>query len=310
MTTYPIGKTQLKNKTLCFSALTCGWQENSEGDVIMCLHGFPDHASTFRYQMPVLAKAGYRVICPALRGYEPGSIPALPDYRLLSLLDDVLSWVKQINPDRLHLIGHDWGASLTYLAGAVAPHAFTSLTTLAVPHGARFLEGVKSVPRQKRLSWYMMFFQIPALSDLILQLGDWALIRKLWRDWSPDYTLSEQDWADLRRTFEAPGVKAAMLAYYRQNIGLKTLLGLAASPVTPLTRIEVPTLAITGAEDGCIATEMYDYIMHDHDFPAGLRIRRIRQAGHFVHLEKADEVNQIILDWLSETRQTEAQTSD
>ena len=297
MTNFPISELILEQGPLRFTALTCGWTENTGANVVMCLHGFPDNAETFRHQMPALAAAGYRVICPTLRGYEPSSIPADRNFGLIAIAQDVIAWVDQCQVDQLHLVGHDWGASITYLAGVLAPNKFTTLTTMAVPHSVRFAEGLKAVPRQKRLSWYMMFFQLHGLADWAVERKDWALIKKLWRDWSPSYQLSEAEWDSLRSTFESPGVKESMLAYYRQNLSLMTLLGLRQADTAGLTRINCPTLAITGAEDGCIATELYDHVMHDSDFPAGLQIERIQGAGHFAHLEAPETVNALLLNW-------------
>ncbi len=291
----------LRHADLAFTALTAGWETHPDGDIIVCLHGFPDNAYTFRHQLSAFSQAGYRVICPTLRGYEPGSIPADKDFGLMAIAEDVVAWCHEFEAEAVHLVGHDWGASITYLAGMLAPDRFASLTTIAVPHGARFAQAVQKVPRQKRLSWYMMFFQLPFIAEQALQYRDWALIRKLWRDWSPGYTLTPDEWESLRATFCAPGVTSAMLAYYRQNIGLAALLGLTkARPAGP-TIVPVRTLALTGAQDGCIATEMYDVAMRQEDFPAGLKIMRIEKAGHFAHLERPNHVNDALLNWFANT---------
>jgi len=62
----------------------------------------------------------------------------------------------------------------------------------------------------------------------------------------------------------------------------------------------VPTLAITGSDDGCIDTRLYDHTFLDEDFPMGYRIERILGAGHFCHQEKSEQINSLLLDWLKE----------
>ncbi len=54
----------------------------------------------------------------------------------------------------------------------------------------------------------------------------------------------------------------------------------------------------TGALDGCMDTRMHDVAMRDEDFPAGFKMVRIRDAGHFLHQEKPEETNRVLLDWL------------
>lgn len=291
----------LSNGSLAFSALGCGLEANQGKPLVICLHGFPDNARSFRFQLPALADAGYRAIAPTLRGYEPGSQPADGDYSFVALARDVLAWMDDLGEDKVHLVGHDWGAGITYVAGALAPERFHSLTTIAVPHAARFQEGIRKVPAQMLKSWYMMFFQLRGVAEFAVERNDWSLIKRLWKSWSPGFDLPEEEWDELRATFEAPGVKKAMLGYYRQNVSPGIMLGLKTTEAAALTTVPVRTLAITGADDGCIDTRLYDHVFLEEDFPNGVRVERIQGAGHFTHLEKPEEINRLILDWLSNT---------
>ena len=119
----------LHNGPLRFSAISLG-----TGPLVLCLHGFPDNANSYREQLPVLANAGYRVVAVTMRGYEPGSQPAENDYSLSSIANDIIGFVEELGERQAHLVGHDWGAAVTYMAGAMAPEKFASLTTMAVPH--------------------------------------------------------------------------------------------------------------------------------------------------------------------------------
>lgn len=56
--------------------------------------------------------------------------------------------------------------------------------------------------------------------------------------------------------------------------------------------------AVTGEDDGCTDTRLYDHVFHDDDFPNGVRVERIHGAGHFVHQERPDEINELLLDWM------------
>ena len=295
------GSVELRSGALRFSALTAGMTAGT-GDAaarpcVLCLHGFPDNARSFRFQLPVLAKQGYRVIAVTMRGYEPSSQPADNDYAIATLAGDVIAWLDHLGEDEVHLVGHDWGAAVTYAAGALAPERFRSLTTIAVPPPVHFAEGLRKFPGQALRSWYMMFFQLRGLSEYMVERDDWALLRRLWRAWSPDFILPGDEWARLRATFEAPGVKTAMLTYYRQNAKPGVVLGL--QPFDTPTTVPVPTLAVTGADDGCLDTRLYEPLFRDEDFPGGYRIERIAGAGHFVHQEKPEVFNRLLLDWLA-----------
>ena len=125
-------QTTLRANDLTFSAL-----EQGSGPVVLCLHGFPDHPRTFRFQLPALAGAGFRAIAPSLRGYDPSSQPPDRDYHVVRMAEDVVGWIDDLGQDRVHLIGHDWGGVIGYAACAMAPERFRSLTTLGIPHPGR-----------------------------------------------------------------------------------------------------------------------------------------------------------------------------
>ena len=71
---------------LHFSALGMG-----SGPLVICLHGFPDCLHSFRHQMPALAAAGYHVVAPCLRGYEPSSQVADGHYPIPVMTTDVIA---------------------------------------------------------------------------------------------------------------------------------------------------------------------------------------------------------------------------
>lgn len=82
-------KIELRRGSLSFVAFAAG-----AGPLVLCLHGFPDNARSFRHQMPRLAEAGYRAVSVTLRGYEPASQADRSDYSLAMLAEDVFacSW--------------------------------------------------------------------------------------------------------------------------------------------------------------------------------------------------------------------------
>ena len=284
----------LRHGDLAFSALDSG-----AGPVVLCLHGFPDHRGSWRFQLPALAAAGFRAVAPSLRGYEPQSQPRDGDYHLVRMAEDVIAWIDQLEQDQVHLVGHDWGALIGYATAALAPERLRSLTTLAVPHPGQMRHaGFRQVPGQLRNSWYIFFFQLRVIADLAVEARDWAFVEKLWRDWSPGWELPADELRAVKDSLSRPGVKRAALAYYRATFDFWSEANRQTSRLLE-SEMRVPTLGLTGARDGCMDTRMHDLAMSKQDFPAGLEVVRIEQAGHFLHQERPDEVNHILLDWLT-----------
>ena len=267
------------------------------GPVVLLLHGFPDTPASFSHQLEALAGAGYRAVAPTMRGYAPEAQPEDADYHAIRMAEDVVVWAGVLSDRPVHLVGHDWGANIAYAAAALAPERFASLTTIAVPHPARFAEAFATDPAQQARSAYILAFQSPGFEEQIIA-DDCAYLEALWRAWSPGWDIPTELLADMKATFRQPGVARAALEYYRQ--AFDAVSPAAQETAALFTRpITVPTLGICGADDQCITRDVFLGAMRESDFPGGLETRSIAHAGHFCHAEQALAVNAVLLEWLA-----------
>lgn len=282
----------LAARGLTFPALAAG-----RGPLVLLLHGFPDGPETFAQQLPALAAAGYRAVAPALRGYAPEAQPADGDYHAVRMAEDVFGIADALGAERFHLAGHDWGATIAFAAAGLTPGRIASLSVIAVPQPARFAEAYVANPEQQARSAYILAFLDPA-AETMIAADDFRYLETLWRSWSPAWTIPPEALAELRARFERPGVATAALSYYRQALDVASPVGVATQALlAPPCR--VPTLGIAGADDGCISAEVFGTAMRAADFPAGLSVTTIADAGHFVHRERPEQVNRAILDWIA-----------
>jgi pimeloyl-ACP methyl ester carboxylesterase len=270
----------------------------ADGPLALCLHGFPDHARSYERLLDDLAEAGFHGVAPWMRGYHPTGLAPDGNYQVASLALDAIALADALAGDRpAVLVGHDWGAMAAYTAVAHAPARFARLANMAVPHagalGPRIFD-----PDQLKRSWYMYFFQLP-FSDAAVPMNDFAVVDKLWRDWSPGYEPDPDFMADLKKTLSAPGSLTAALDYYRFVLGTKdadpALAEVQAAYVQPTP---VPTLYLHGTDDGVMAAEI---VVEDElrpHFPAGLELVMVPGTGHFLHLEEPDVVNHRIVTFL------------
>lgn len=274
-----------------FTALEAG---PASGQVAICLHGFPDIPRGFEPLLLALAGSGYRAVAPWLRGYAPSTLEG--PYDLDRLADDVLELVGALSPGRpVVLIGHDWGAMLTYLSVAKAPRRFSAAVTMAVPHPLAVQRNLLTSPAQWRKSWYMFFFQLPYLAEHGVARQHFALIDRLWRDWSPGYTVSPAYQEELKeclsRSLPAP------LEYYRAMLRPAQLAGRKGRDMLRLMRrISVPTLHLHGQNDGCMGARLARN--QEPFFSARFRSEVLPGVGHFLHLEHPARVTGLVLGWL------------
>ncbi len=286
--------TILHNHNLRFTADIDG---PDDGPAVLLLHGFPDTRHSFHKLVPALNTAGFRTIAPTIRGYEVSSQSLENDYHMSAVAGDVFAWLDELSIERAHLVGHDWGALIAYAAAARRPERFLSFTSLAIPGLRDYFCSLVTYPEQILKSWYILLFQLPFLAEHALKNDDYALINKLWDDWSPGWKYSADELETVKAAFRSPGVPGAAVSYYRALLDFLSAAGRDSYELL-FGPVNVPTLALTGAKDGCLDTRMFDTMFEWENFPEGLRVERVDGAGHFLHRERPAVVNELIVEFL------------
>ena len=274
-----------------------GYSWGNGDETVLCLHGFPDTYNTFNHQVDYLTRQGFQVVTPVMRGYESSSISARGDYYVQNLAEDVLGWLEALDLERVHLVGHDWGAVAAGAACALAPDRIGTLSLLSVPFGKDLFKSLRVKPSQLINSWYMLFFQLGRFSEEVVAKNGLEFVERLWRDWSPNWEFPPEQLGAAKQALEAPGVLEAALGYYRcafQFWRPQTRESLRLL----LSNVEVPTLGLTGAEDGCIGPEFFRECMSEDVFSKGLSVKTIPNAGHFLHQQAPELVNEELLRWI------------
>jgi pimeloyl-ACP methyl ester carboxylesterase len=269
-----------------------------DGPLAVLLHGFPDSAHTWRLLGPELAGAGFHAVAPFMRGYAPSAVPADGRYQTAMLALDALELRRALGGDsRAVLVGHDWGATATWIAavhGGV--DAWSRVVAMAVPPGAAMATAFMRY-EQLRRSWYMFFFQ-HALSDIVVGMDDLAFIDGLWADWSPGYDATE-DLQLLKESLRAPEHLAAALGYYRATLsGIGVDPSLDAVQAAGASAPPQPALYLHGRDDGCIGVEVAGGAGEFLTTP-GSRAEIVDGAGPFLHLEQPAGVNARITEFVT-----------
>lgn len=156
---------QFTNDGFTFDVIDAG---PLDGDVVVCLHGFPQSARSWDKLTPRLHEAGYRTLCPDQRGYSPGARPtARRAYAIDNLVGDVIALVDAANVPSVHLVGHDWGAVVAWRAASTRPSRIATLTPISVPHPGAMQQSMLHSNQALR-SWYMLAFQLPWLPEKVI----------------------------------------------------------------------------------------------------------------------------------------------
>jgi len=222
---------------------------NSKDPLIILLHGFPECWLTWRDQIQPLVDAGYRVIAPDQRGYNLSDKPSsIDDYRIDVLTADVEAIRQYAQAETFHLVGHDWGAAVAWWYAMHYPKTIRSLTAINVPHPSVFETSLKTNWRQFLKSWYMFFFQIPKVPELLMPLLNFKQLQKGLTQSSNAGTFNQELMTQLVIAWKQPGAVRGMLNWYRAAL---------QRPIKPSnTLITCPTRILWGENDIALTKEM------------------------------------------------------
>ena len=283
---------QIRTGNVSANGIDFHYLEAGSGPLVLCLHGFPDNAHTYRYLLPALAEAGFRGVAPFMRGYAPTSRPADERYEAVLLSQDAAALIMALGEQRACIVGHDWGGAATAGCAVLAPERVRKVVTLAISHGpfATDYDSLKG-------GWHGYFFQMP-FADALVASNDYDFIYKWWRDASPEYEPPAEIVESVKSTFRSPGTLTAALNYYRHTIhpaNRDPALADAREKIATIP-IPVPALSLHGTRDRPGRLAMFEKM--GAMFGAGVEKVVLPGTGHFLHLERPAEVNAKIVEFL------------
>jgi len=272
--------------------------ESGSGDrLALLLHGFPESNFSWRFQLPFLAKLGYRVWAPNLRGYGNTSRPTgVKNYTVECLMDDVAALIDASGAKSVTLFGHDWGAVIAWNFAAREIRPLERLVIMNVPHPGVVQRKLFTWPQIYK-SWYIFFFQLPGLPEAGLTARRANMVKNAFVETAVDKAKFPRDVTDVyRENALRPGAATAMINYYR---GLIRGGSMWRQYRLGWPRLKTPTLMVWGEQDAFIEKYMTE---GTGNFVEDLTIHFLPHVSHWVQQEAPDEVNQIVEHWLTQSR--------
>jgi len=287
--------TDIRTRQIRANGLTFTLDEAGEGDdVALFLHGFPESRRSWRRQLPFMADLGWRAVAVDMRGYGQSDRPSgKAAYTLDKLTADVGALFDVLGARRRLLVGHDWGAVVAWAAAIEQVRPLDGLIIMNVPHPAVFARHLRRTPSQLLKSWYVFFFQLPGLPELMTTTNGARVVERAFTQGVADPSIfSPEDLKVYRDNALTPGAMTAMINYYRANAAY-----LGGADRTMTRRIETPTLMIWGEKDAFLdvgLTEGYGPYVSD------FTLHRLPSVSHWVQQEAAADVNRLMAAWLGD----------
>ena len=292
--------------------------EQGEGPSVVLLHGFPELAFSWRYQLPALAQAGFRAIAPDQRGYGLSDVPAnVRDYRIEELIADIHGLLDALELESASFVGHDWGALVLWQMAVRAPERIDRLVALNIPHYPRLpIDPIQIMRERFGNDFYIVNFQDSDEADKAFSRDPAHFINAMMRrkqisreqfeqlpadrkslsllkvvarsESSGEPLLSDAERDYYAAAFANTGFSGAINWYRNWTLNWETQSGFD-------DRVRIPTLFIGAVDDIVIAPEHIEGMKPLVD---DLEIHMLEDCGHWSQQEKPDEVNRLMIDWL------------
>ncbi|MBI3270160.1 MAG: alpha/beta hydrolase [Planctomycetes bacterium] len=262
------------------------------GPLLLFLHGFPEFWYSWRHQLAAF-REDFTVVAPDLRGYNLTDKPP-SGYEVESLVADMVDLIRVLGHERAIVAAHDWGGAVAWGLAIARPERVDRLIAMNIPHPALMLRALRTNPRQMLRSWYMGFFQLPAIPEGFIRARNYALIEWMFR--GMEVRKGSFTDADIRLYKEAiarPGALTAAINYYRairRSQGARLFRGTGM-------RVRVPTLLIWGEADEALGVEL---TYGTEEFVPNLQLRYIPRCSHWVQQEQPELVNRYMREFLAD----------
>jgi pimeloyl-ACP methyl ester carboxylesterase len=254
-------------------------EAGSGDDVVLCLHGWPQHWYEWRNLMPALADR-HRVLALDQRGFGWSDAPG-KGYEKENLATDVLAVLDELGIERVKLVGHDWGGWIGFLLCLRAPRRFERYLALNIlppwvsvramaPHLWRF--------------WYQWLILAPGLGYRLHRGGGFVPKVLVGASTSRD-PWDEQTLRTFGDTFTEPARARAAVQMYR-------VFNLREAPAIMRgryahTRLQVPTRMVFGTGDKALNSDLLaGYERHAE----AMELELVDGCGHFIADEMPDLV--------------------
>ncbi|WP_199253664.1 alpha/beta fold hydrolase [Mycolicibacterium mengxianglii] len=254
-----------------------------QGWPVVLLHGFPYSPRCYDGVVPSLVAAGADVVVPYLRGYGGTRFvdaATLRSGQQAALAHDLHELIAALGLRRPIVGGFDWGGRGACLVAALWPDSVSGLVTVGGYNVQDIPGAVNPVaPEQECAHWYQ-FYLHGERGRRGLQRYRREFAQLLWRQWSPRWTFTEDEFAATAESFDNPDFVDVVVHSYRHRYALvdgdpayaAAETRIASKPVIP-----VPTVVLDAAHDGLGARPVTG---HHDDYFTRLVDHRVVDGGH------------------------------
>ncbi|KAM4711291.1 bifunctional epoxide hydrolase 2 [Anableps anableps] len=296
--------------------------EMGSGPPVLLCHGFPESWYSWRYQIPALAAAGFRVLALDMKGYgESMAPPDIEEYSQEQLCKDLITFMDKMCIPQVTLVGHDWGGTLVWTMASYFPERIRAVASLNTPlfppePSKPVSEKLKALP----IFDYQIYFQKPGVAEAELEkdlertfkifffssseapsrpalstsgvCARGGLFVGLPEQIPRSSMLTEADLQYYVSQFKDSGFRGPLNWYRNNQANWKWMCS------QPNGKVLMPALMVTAGKDPVLLPALSHGM---EDLIPNLSRGHIEDCGHWTQMDKPAETNNILISWLKQT---------
>ncbi|MGO4403819.1 alpha/beta fold hydrolase [Bosea sp. RAF48] len=245
-------------KQIDAGVLNVGYAEDgpADGPPVLLLHGWPYDIHSYVDVAPILAKAGYRVIVPYLRGYGSTrflSAGTARNGQQAALATDIIAFMDALKIEKAVIAAYDWGARTANIVAALWPERCKAMVSVSgYLIGSQELNKAPLPPKAELQWWYQYYFATErGAAGYAKYTHDFA--RLIWELASPQWKFDDATFARSAAAFDNPDHVAISIHNYRWRLGLaqgEAQFDALEQKLATFPSIGVPTITIEGDANG------------------------------------------------------------
>ncbi|XP_056286778.1 bifunctional epoxide hydrolase 2 [Pseudoliparis swirei] len=295
--------------------------EMGSGPPVVLCHGFPESWYSWRYQIPALAAAGFRVLALDMKGYGGSTAPPdIEEYSQEQLCKDLITFLDKMAIPRVTLVGHDWGGMLVWTMAQYFPERVRAVASLNTPlfpvdPSVSPSQKLKDVP----IFDYQLYFQRAGEAEAELEkdlertfkifffssaevgkrpsistagvCARGGLFVGLPEQIPRSCILTEADLQYYVSQYEEQGFRRPLNWYRNGALNWKWMCS------RPIGKLLMPALMVTAGKDQVLLPAFSKGM---EDLIPNLRRGHVEECGHWTQMERPAETNRLLISWLEE----------
>ncbi|TJV71845.1 MAG: alpha/beta hydrolase [Mesorhizobium sp.] len=238
--------------------LEIGYAEigHANGTVVLLLHGWPYDINSFVDVAPILAKAGFRVIVPHLRGYGTTRFLSANTPRngqQSALAADMINLMDALKIEKAIVAGYDWGARTANIMAVLWPERCKAMVSVSGYLIGNPEVNKKPLPPKAELDWWYQFYFATERGRLGYAANTHDFARLICETASPTWKFDDATFNRSAASLDNADHVAITIHNYRWRLGLaagEAKYNAFEKKLAMAPAITIPTITMEGDANG------------------------------------------------------------